>query len=81
MADVDPAIPPPREDLLALDEALNQLAEIQPQTVELVKLRYFAGLTNKQAAEVLMISPRKADSLWAYAKVWLHDQITDQASK
>jgi RNA polymerase sigma factor (TIGR02999 family) len=75
VADVEPAVPPPREDLLALNEALDKLAEIQPQTAELVKLRYFAGLTNKQAAELLEISPRKADSLWAYAKVWLHDCI------
>jgi RNA polymerase sigma factor (TIGR02999 family) len=78
--DVDPAIPPPREDLLALHEALDHLAEIQPQTAELVKLRYFAGLTNKQAAELLGISPRKADSLWNYAKVWLHDRIVGGAS-
>jgi RNA polymerase sigma factor (TIGR02999 family) len=78
IADVEPAVPPPKEDLLALNEALNKLADIQPQTAELVKLRYFAGLTNKQAAELLGISPRKADSLWAYAKVWLHDCIVGE---
>lgn len=75
-ADIEPAVPPPREDILALNAALNRLAELQPRTVELVKLRYFAGLTNKQAAELLGISSRKADSLWAYARVWLHDFIT-----
>jgi RNA polymerase sigma factor (sigma-70 family) len=75
---VEPAVPPPKEDLLALNEALDKLADIQPQTAELVKLRYFAGLTNKQAAELLGISPRKADSLWAYAKVWLHDRIVGE---
>lgn len=79
IVDVEPAVAPPREDLLALNEAIDKLAEIQPQTVELVKLRYFAGLTNKQAAELLGISPRKADSLWAYARVWLHDCIVGGA--
>ncbi len=75
IADVDLSMPAPREDLLALNDALDELAKIQPQTAELVKLRYFTGLTNKQAAELLGISPRKADSIWAYAKVWLHDRI------
>lgn len=79
IADVEPAIPPPREDLLALNCALDKLAEVQSQTAELVKLRYFAGLTNKLAAELLGISPRKADSLWAYAKVWLHDYIEGES--
>jgi RNA polymerase sigma factor (TIGR02999 family) len=73
--DIDAAIRPQDDDLLALDEALNSLAEVEPQTAVLVKLRYFAGFTNKQAAELLGISPRKADSVWAYARVWLHDRI------
>jgi RNA polymerase sigma factor (TIGR02999 family) len=73
--DIDPAIQPEDDDLLALDEALSRLAEVEPRTAELVKLRYFAGFTNKQAAELLGISPRNADSVWAYAKVWLHDRI------
>jgi RNA polymerase sigma factor (TIGR02999 family) len=76
LSDVAPAIEPPEDDLIALSEALDHLAEIEPQTAQLVKLRYFAGLTNKQSAELLGISPRKADSLWAYAKVWLHERIT-----
>ncbi len=63
------------DDLLALDEALDRLAESDPQAVELVKLRYFSGLTIPQAAEALDISPRSADRLWAYAKAWLHDQM------
>ena len=78
LSDVAPAIVPPEDDLIALNEALEHLAEIEPQTAQLVKLRYFAGLTNKQSAELLGISPRKADSLWAYAKVWLHERITGQ---
>lgn len=78
LSDVQPAIVPPQDDLLALSEALDRLCEIEPQTGELVKLRYFAGLTNKQAAKLLGVSPRKADSLWAYAKVWLHERIVGE---
>ena len=58
------------EDLLALDEALTRLAATEPQVAELVKLRYFAGLTIPQAAAQLQISPRTADAWWAYAKAW-----------
>jgi RNA polymerase sigma factor (TIGR02999 family) len=58
-------------DLLALDEALAGLTEADPQAAELVKLRYFAGLTAPQAAEALGVSPRAAGFLWSYARVWL----------
>ena len=78
LSDVDPATRPREDDLIALDEALDKLAEMEPRTSELVKLRYFAGFTNKQAAELLGISPRKGDSLWAYAKVWLHEHIAGE---
>jgi RNA polymerase sigma factor (TIGR02999 family) len=64
-------------DLCALDEALNLLAQKDAQAAELVKLRYFAGLTVKQAAEVLGISPRRADSLWAYARSWLLKKLQE----
>jgi RNA polymerase sigma factor (TIGR02999 family) len=63
------------EELLALDEALDQLARSDPQAAELVKLRYFAGLTVIQAAELLGVSPRTADSLWAFARAWLLRKI------
>jgi RNA polymerase sigma factor (TIGR02999 family) len=59
------------EELLALDDALTRLAVADPQAAELVKLRYFAALTLKQAAETLGIAPRTADFLWAYAKAYL----------
>jgi RNA polymerase sigma factor (TIGR02999 family) len=62
-------------ELLELDEALDRLAAADPQACELVKLRYFAGLTVKQAAEALGISPRAADFLWAYAKAWLYKEM------
>jgi RNA polymerase sigma factor (TIGR02999 family) len=65
------AAPALSEDLLALDEALTQLAETDALAAELVKLRYFAGLTSRQATEVLGISTRTADRTWAYARAWL----------
>lgn len=65
-------------NLLAVDEALELLSRTDPQAAELVKLRYFAGLTMKQAAQVLNISPRSADFLWAYAKAWLLEKLSDE---
>lgn len=63
-------------DLLALDEALNRLADKDPIKADLVKLRHFAGLTVDQAAQALGISPATADRYWAYARAWLHAEIT-----
>src|SRR5262249_45495457 len=60
------AAPERRDELLALDEALTLLTATDPQAAALVKLRYFAGFTIPQAAEVLGIAPRTADFLWAY---------------
>lgn len=62
-------------DLIALDEALNELALHDPRKAELVKLRYFAGLTIIQAADALQISESTADADWAYAKSWLRVRI------
>jgi RNA polymerase sigma factor (TIGR02999 family) len=59
------------DDVLDIDAALSGLADIDPQAAELVKLRYFAGLSIPQAAAALGISPRGADFLWAYARAWL----------
>jgi RNA polymerase sigma factor (TIGR02999 family) len=63
------------EGMIALDEALERLAEEDPFAAELVKMRYFAGLTLAQTAEALGVSPRTADRCWAYAKAWLHHEI------
>src|SRR5262245_50553517 len=71
----DVAAPAPDEDLLALDEALQRLAAQDPVKARLVELRYFAGLTSDQAAEVLGLSPRTADRHWAYARAWLQAEI------
>jgi RNA polymerase sigma factor (TIGR02999 family) len=60
-----------RIDLLALDEALGELEASQPRKASLIKLRFFAGLTNEEAAAALDISPTTADNDWAYAKTWL----------
>lgn len=69
------AAPEPDEDLLALDEALEKLASQDPIKARLVELRYFAGLTGDEAAEVLGISPTTADRHWAYARAWLRAEV------
>jgi RNA polymerase sigma factor (TIGR02999 family) len=71
----EPAVPQPDEDLLALDEALTRLAAADPTAAELVRLRYFAGLSIPQAAKVLGLPPRSTDRLWAYARTWLRDYL------
>src|SRR6185437_2544257 len=62
-------------EVLAVNEALARLAEVDPQAAELVKLRYYAGLSIPAAAEVLNIGPRSADRLWAYARAWLRRAV------
>ena len=69
------AAPTTPEELVALSEALDRLAAGNAQAAELVKLRYFAGLTNEQAAEAIGVSPRKANQIWAYAKAWLLESL------
>jgi RNA polymerase sigma factor (TIGR02999 family) len=64
------------DELLALDEALTRLAANDPRRAELVRLRYFAGLTVEQAAELLGISRATADRHWAFARAWLYDAMT-----
>ena len=63
------------ERLLELDEALTKLEAEDPQKAQLVKLRFFAGLTNKQAALALGISPATADRYWAFARAWLKTEM------
>jgi len=66
----------PSEDIIALDEALRRLAEEEPSIADLVKLRYFVGLTVEQAAGLLDISHRTATRHWTFARAWLYKQIT-----
>jgi RNA polymerase sigma factor (TIGR02999 family) len=71
----EPALPEPREDLLALDEALKKLATVDARAAELVQLLYFGGLTLPDAARTLGVSPRTAGRVWAYARAWLRREI------
>lgn len=71
LSDVEPAVEAPADDLLALDEALERFAGIDPVKAELVKLRYFAGLSEADAAAALGISRATASRYWTYARAWL----------
>jgi RNA polymerase sigma factor (TIGR02999 family) len=75
-----PAAAEPRDDLVALDDALTRLAATDPQAARLVELRHFAGLTVAEAAGALGISARTADRLWAFARAWLHRELTGTAA-
>ena len=75
------AAPEPREDLLALDEALDRLAAEDPLKANLVKLRYFAGLTLPDAAAALGLSERTAGRHWAYARAWLRRAVEGGGEK
>ena len=71
--------PPPSLDLLALDEALSRLAETEPAKAELVKLRFFAGLTMPEAAAALGVSLATAERYWTFAKSWLYAELAEDA--
>jgi RNA polymerase sigma factor (TIGR02999 family) len=73
--DVAPAELLPPDALVALDEALEKLAAEEPDAARLVDLRYFAGLRHGQAAQLMGLSRRQADGLWAYARAWLFEQM------
>jgi RNA polymerase sigma factor (TIGR02999 family) len=76
VADAQLVTEPLSEDVLALDKALGKLAAEDPAKADLVKLRYFAGLTLEQAANTLGLSRATATRHWAYARAWLHQEIT-----
>ena len=69
------ASPEPREDLLALDEALDRLAAEDPIKADLVKLRYFVGMSLSEAAAALGLSERTASRHWTYARAWLRQAV------
>jgi len=73
--DMDIAAPADDEEMLAVNEALDKLATLEPAKAELVKLKYFVGLTTEQAAEILGISAPTAKRHWAYARAWLYREI------
>jgi RNA polymerase sigma factor (TIGR02999 family) len=72
---IDLSLQEPPDDLLALDEALEELAREDPSCAELVKLRFYAGLTLEEAADALGIARRTADRYWAFARSWLYDAL------
>ena len=76
LEDVELAIEAPSDDLIALDEALTKLASKDKVKADLVKLRYFAGFTLEQAADILGLSTTSAKRQWTYARAWLYRQIT-----
>ena len=79
---VEPQTQVPCDDVIALHEALEKLEALHPRKAELVKLRFFAGLTNEQAAEMLGISTSTADNDWVYARAWLRVEISgDKGTK
>jgi RNA polymerase sigma factor (TIGR02999 family) len=74
-----PLAPPPGDDLPALDEALTRLAARDPVRAELVKLRFFGGLTMPEAAQALGISLATAERYWTFARTWLYAELTEEA--
>jgi RNA polymerase sigma factor (TIGR02999 family) len=75
------AAPMPDDELLAVHEALDRLADKHAEKAELVKLRYFAGLSGDEAARLLGISPSTADRHWTFARAWLRRAIADGSSE
>ncbi|MBI5387563.1 MAG: RNA polymerase subunit sigma [Verrucomicrobia bacterium] len=69
----------PPDELLAVHEALDELARQDPTAAELVKLRYFVGMTMEEASSALGLAKRTAEGVWTYARVWLHRAIRSRA--
>ena len=76
LSEADPDTIGTQLDLIALDEALTRLETVDPRASQVVKLRFFAGLTTRQASESLGISVATAENDWAYAKSWLRMQLS-----
>ncbi len=71
-------VEPPSDDLLALDEALTRLAALNPARAEVVKLRFFAGLTMPEVARALGVSLPTAERYWAFARTWLYAELNGE---
>ena len=74
--EVDIAAPADEERLIEINIALDELARLEPEKAEVVKLRFFVGLDEKEVAELLNLSPRTVERYWAHAKAWLFDRIS-----
>jgi RNA polymerase sigma factor (sigma-70 family) len=70
------AAPAPDRDLIALDDELDALAQLDPRKSQIVELRFFGGLTVDETAEVLKISPRTVKCEWSLARAWLYCELT-----
>jgi len=81
LSDVEPAAEAPAEELLALDAALDRFAEVDPVKAELVKLRYFGGLSEEEAAAALGISRATASRYWTFARAWLIHALEEPVEK
>jgi RNA polymerase sigma factor (TIGR02999 family) len=81
LSEIEPALPGPQLDVLALNEALEQLEQTDPRAAAVVKLRFFAGLTTQEAANALGVSLATAENDWAYAKCYLRLQLTESDSR
>jgi RNA polymerase sigma factor (TIGR02999 family) len=81
LANIEPAVSGVGDDVLAIHEALEKLEQKDKRKAELVKLRFFAGLTNEQAAKFLGISPSTADNDWAYARSWMRLEMEAESSE
>lgn len=78
MSDIASAVSESDDKVLAVNEALEKFAALDPQKAEVVKLRYFVGMTIEQAADALGISERTAKRYWTFARAWLHEEIKTQ---
>jgi RNA polymerase sigma factor (TIGR02999 family) len=81
LSEIEPALPGPQLDLLAVNEALEQLEKADPRAAAVVKLRFFTGLTTQEAADTLGVSLATAENDWAYAKCYLRLQLTESDSR
>ncbi len=77
LAVATPAIEPPTDEVLALDETLKDLEKHSPRKAELVTLRYFGGLTMEEAASAVGVSVGTVERDWRYVKAWMHDRLSD----
>jgi RNA polymerase sigma factor (TIGR02999 family) len=78
LEEVEIAAPQPAVDLLAVNDALEKFERVDKSAADLVKLRYYIGLTLPEAAEALAISSSTADRQWAYARAWLHAELRER---
>ena len=80
MADADAAVEEPASMVIAVHEALDRLAALDPDQAKLVEMRYFGGLTIEETAAALDISPATVKREWAVARAWLRRELTDHGA-